>query len=100
VDKVQPGFGIRIKKLRLDMDMSQLDLAERVELSEEQISNIERGKSWTGEISFSLLANALGVSQKSLFDFSENVAFVNGGGLRRRASRKKPKLIVTRKRNT
>jgi transcriptional regulator with XRE-family HTH domain len=84
--------------LRLERGLSQFELAELVELSEEQISNIERGKSWTGELSFALLADALRVAQQSLFDYSQNDAFVKTGGLKRRAARKPAKLIVTRKR--
>lgn len=83
--------------LRLERGLSQLDLAELVELSEGQISNIERGRSWTGELSFALLARALDVPKKLLFDFRHNDAFIKGGGLNRRAQRKAAKLIVTRK---
>jgi transcriptional regulator with XRE-family HTH domain len=98
VENVQPNFGIRIKKLRLDRNLSQWKLAELVGISEEQISNIERGKSWTGELSFGLLARALNVTQNSLTDYSENEAFIRDGGLSRRAPREPAMLIVKRKR--
>jgi transcriptional regulator with XRE-family HTH domain len=98
VESAQPNFGIRIRKLRLDKGLSQRRLGDLVELSEEQISNIERGKSWTGELSFGLLAKALGVSQNSLTDYSENASFILAGGLSRRASREPALLIVRRKR--
>jgi len=98
VESVQPNFGIRIKMLRLERGLSQFELAELVGLSEGQISNIERGKSWTGELSFALLAKALRVAQQSLFDYSQNDAFIKSGGLNRRAARKPAKLIVIRKR--
>jgi transcriptional regulator with XRE-family HTH domain len=98
VEKVQPNFGIRIRKLRLDRGLSQRKLADLVGISEEQISNIERGKSWTGELSFGLLAKALGVAQNSLTDYRENEAFVKAGGLSRRAAREAAMLIVRRKR--
>jgi transcriptional regulator with XRE-family HTH domain len=78
--------------------MSQFDLAEEVGLSEGQINNIERGKSWVGELTFALLAKALRVSQGSLTDYSENEAFIRSGGLKRRAPRKVSKLIVRGKR--
>jgi transcriptional regulator with XRE-family HTH domain len=84
--------------LRLDKGLSQFDLAELSGLSEGQISNIERGLSWIGELSFSLLAGALGVSQQSLFDYCGNEAFVKNGGLTRRAPRRPAKLIVNRRR--
>jgi transcriptional regulator with XRE-family HTH domain len=98
VENVQPSFGIRIRKLRLDRGLSQRKLAELVGISEEQISNIERGKSWIGELSFGLLAKALGVTQSALTDYSENEAFIMSGGLSRRAPREPAMLIVRRKR--
>lgn len=96
---MQPKFGIRIRKLRLDKGLSQLQLAELADLSEDQISNIERGKSWVGEQTLSLLAAALSVSQQCLFDFSDNEEFLKLGGLKVRAPRKSPTLIVRHKRN-
>jgi transcriptional regulator with XRE-family HTH domain len=97
VEPVQPNFGIRIKKLRFDKDMSQQELADLCELSVEQISNIERGKSWTGEVSLALLANAFNVSQKALLDYTENDAFIQSGGLSWRASRNSRFSIQGRK---
>jgi transcriptional regulator with XRE-family HTH domain len=98
VENVQPNFGIRIRKLRLDRGLSQRKLAELVGISEEQISNIERGKSWTGELSFGLLAKALGITQHALTDYRENGAFLKAGGLSRRAPREPAMLVVRRKR--
>ncbi len=97
METTQPNFGIRIRKLRLDKGLSQRKLADLVDLSEDQVSLIERGKSWTGELSFALFADALGVPQKSLTDYSENDAFVAAGGLSKRASRERPLLVVRRK---
>jgi transcriptional regulator with XRE-family HTH domain len=99
VEIVQPKFGVRIRKLRLDKGLSQLQLAELVDLSEDQISKIERGKSWVGEQTLSLLAVALSASQKSLFDYSENEEFLRQGGLKTRAPRKPAVLIVRTRRN-
>lgn len=82
--------------LRLRKGMSQWELAELCGLSDDQIGKIERGKSWTGEMSLALLAQSLGVPQQSLFDYSENSAFVKSGGVRQRAPRKSSHLIVTR----
>jgi transcriptional regulator with XRE-family HTH domain len=69
-------------------------LAELTGLSEDQISKVERGKSWVGELTLGLLAKALDVPQSSLFDYSENEAFLRNGGLRARAPRKQATLIV------
>jgi transcriptional regulator with XRE-family HTH domain len=99
VEIVQPSFGIRVRQLRLDKGLSQLELAELVGLSsEEQISNIERGKSWVGEQTLALLAEALTVKQGLLFDYSGNEEFIRRGGLKRRAPRKPVVLIVRHKR--
>ena len=83
--------------LRLERGLSQFDLAELVGLSEGQISNIERGRSWTGELSFGLLSKALKVPQQSIFDYSQNEDFIKSGGPTRRSPRKRAKLIVTRR---
>ena len=94
MDVVQPQFGVRIRKLRLDRGLSQLALAEKTGLSEDQISKVERGKSWVGELTLDLLAKALDVPHSSLFDYSENEEFLNNGGLKVRAPRKAATLIV------
>lgn len=96
---VQPKFGIRLRKLLLDKGLSQLQLAELVDLSEDQISNIERGKSWEAERTLSLLAAAFSVLQQSLFDYSENEEFLKQGGLKVRAPRKSTTLIVRHRRH-
>jgi transcriptional regulator with XRE-family HTH domain len=83
--------------LRLRKGLSQWELAERCGLSSDQIGKIERGESWTGELTLALFADSLGVRQGSLFDYSGNASFVKGGGLRQRAPRKPAHLIVTRK---
>lgn len=94
---VQPNFGIRIRKLRLDKGWSQFDLANACGLSEDHVSNIERGNSWVSKEVIELLADVLNVAQKSLFDYSENDRFIAEGGLTRRAPRKPAKLIVRQK---
>lgn len=94
IEPVQPDFGIRIKKLRLDRDMTQQDLADLCELSVDQIQKIENGKSWTTDLSFALLADALKVSKDSLLDYSGNAEFIKKGGNTSRASRKRGPLTV------
>ena len=96
---VQPNFGIRVKRLRLDKKLSQLQLADRIGLSEDQVGNIERGKSWVGEQTLALLGSSLDVPQSSLFDYTGNDEFIKNGGLKARAPRERPTLIVRRRRN-
>ena len=98
VEIVQPKFGVRVRQLRLGKGLSQLALADLVGLSEDQIGNIERGKSWVGEQTLALLADAFEVPQSSLFDYSGNEEFLRNGGIRTRAPRRPAALIVRRKR--
>ena len=95
VQPVQPNFGIRIKKLRFDANMSQQELADLCELTVDQIANIERGKNFAGETTIALLADAFHVDHLSLFDYSENETFVKSGGMKWRAGRKPGVLRVT-----
>lgn len=85
---IQPDFGIRIRKLRFDANMGQQELADRCELSLDQISNIERGKSFAGAMTITLLARAFGIKHSGLFDYSENQDFIQSGGMKWRAVRK------------
>ena len=98
MEMLQPNFGIRIRQLRLGKGLSQWDLADLVGLSEDQIGNIERGRSWVGEPTFVFLANALDVEKQSLLDYTGNDAFITDGGLKARAQRKRSTLIVQNKR--
>ena len=87
VQPIQPHLGIRIKKLRFDANMSQQELADLCELSVDQIANIERGKSFAGETTITMIASAFGVPHSALFDYSENEHFVRSGGMKWRATR-------------
>jgi len=75
--------------------MSQQELADRCELSVDQITNIECGKSFAGEVTIAMLAGAFRVHHLALFDYSQNDAFVKAGGLKWRASRKANTLHVS-----
>ena len=90
----QPDFGIRIKSLRRENDLSQQDLAELIDRSVDLVNLIERGKSFVTRTTLKRLANVFQVPEMSLFDYSKNKEFVDSGGLRWRASRKRSPLIV------
>jgi transcriptional regulator with XRE-family HTH domain len=68
--------------------MGQQELADLCELSLDQVSNIERGKSFAGEMTLTLLAKAFRISHSALFDYSQNQDFINSGGMKWRAARK------------
>jgi transcriptional regulator with XRE-family HTH domain len=66
----QVQLGKRIQKLRNEAGVTQEELANKVERSSEQISNIERGKSWPSfELIFEI-AEALNVSPAKFFDWA------------------------------
>ena len=75
--------------------MSQQELADLCELSVDQVMNIERGKSFTSEMTIALLAAAFGLGDpQKLFDYSENESFVKSGGMKWRAGRKSSVIRV------
>jgi transcriptional regulator with XRE-family HTH domain len=94
---VQPDFGVRIKNLRRDNNLSQRGLADLTGYSEDFINKIERGKSFVSQTSLKGLAKAFKVLIRSLFNFAGNRAFIQSGGLKWRASRTPPALIVRHK---
>ena len=59
-------LGIRIRKKREKQNMSQADLAARVQLSTQHISNVENAKSKIGLDKLVSVANALGCSVDEL----------------------------------
>ena len=97
VEVVQPDFGIRIKNLRRDNNLSQRGLADLVGRTEEFINKIERNKSFVSKTTLGRLSKAFKVSLASLLDFSGNEEFIKSGGLKWRASRTPPVLIVRHK---
>lgn len=62
-------LGKRIKELRESKNISQLKLAEELNMEASNLSKIERGIQIPKEESLIKLANALNVSIKDLFDY-------------------------------
>jgi transcriptional regulator with XRE-family HTH domain len=56
-----------VRELRLRLELSQEDLAERADLHRNYIGGIERGERNVGLINVGKLADALGVSVADLF---------------------------------
>jgi transcriptional regulator with XRE-family HTH domain len=68
--KLQKLFGSKIYELRLKADLTQAQLAEKADVSNDTISRIERGlRSPSFEVLESL-SSALGVEVRDLFNFS------------------------------
>jgi transcriptional regulator with XRE-family HTH domain len=64
-------FGKRVKSIRISHKFTQAQLAEKIGCSVEYISRIERGLASPSFDSISKLADALGVTAKTLFDFTD-----------------------------
>ena len=64
-------FGKRIRELRRERKLTQAQLAERVELSINYISQIETGVASPTFETIVKLAEGLGVEIKQLFDFPD-----------------------------
>ncbi|VAX07880.1 hypothetical protein MNBD_GAMMA26-2356 [hydrothermal vent metagenome] len=62
-------FGRKLRLLRMQVDLTQEQLAEQVGLTIESISNIERGIFGPKFDNLEKIANALNVEVKELFDF-------------------------------
>ena len=69
VSMIQEKVGQRIRKLRRQLGISQEELASRANLDRTYITSVERGKRNISVVNLEKLANALGVSLKTFFDF-------------------------------
>lgn len=61
-------FGKRLKSLRLDRDLTQLELAEILDMSPNFIGMIERGERNTTVENVFKIARALGIKPSVLFE--------------------------------
>lgn len=65
---IQKRFGQKVKQLRLDKELSQLELAIECELEKTAISRIENGRTNVTLKTAFILSEALGVDMKDLFE--------------------------------
>lgn len=70
-DEYLKKLGDRIRHIRKSKNMTQLDLAGKMDNFAEQIGRIERGKQNVSVCTLKRIANALDISMKDLFDFDE-----------------------------
>lgn len=61
-------FGKRLKSLRIDRDLTQLELAEILDMSPNFIGMIERGERNTTVENVFNIARALGIKPSNLFE--------------------------------
>ena len=60
-------LGENVKRIRKEQKLTQFQLAEKAELSEETVKNIELSRCWTSDKNLAKLTKALEVDIHSLF---------------------------------
>lgn len=69
-ENVEKKFGIKLAYIRKQQKLSQMKLAEKVDMNFNYIGQIERGEANVTIHTMKTLANALGVELKELFTFT------------------------------
>ena len=67
--EVIKAFGLKVRSIRLSMGWTQEELANESNLEISQINRIELGKINTSISHAAIIARALGIELKELFDF-------------------------------
>ena len=67
---LEKRFGAKLAYIRKSKKLSQMKLAEMVDMNFNYIGQIERGEANVTIKTIKILANALDIDVKSLFDFS------------------------------
>ena len=71
--EIAKKLGLRIKELREKQGLTQLKLAEILDMEASNLSKIERGIQIPKEESLDNISKALNVEVKELFDYTENI---------------------------
>ena len=66
-DDIQKRLGENVKRIRKEQNLTQFQLAEKAELSEETVKNIELSRCWTSDKNLSKITKALGIDISVLF---------------------------------
>lgn len=66
-DDIQKRLGENVKRIRKEQKLTQFQLAERAELSEETVKNIELSRCWTSDKNLAKITKALHVDVHCLF---------------------------------
>ena len=69
---IKQAFGKKIKEIRLQQNLTQEQLAERVGISPKSLSQIELGNNFISAENLEQVCNALNIQPKSLFDFEQD----------------------------
>ena len=66
-DDIKKRLGENVKRIRKERKLTQFQFAEKAELSEETVKNIELSRCWTSDKNLAKLTKALEVDIHSLF---------------------------------
>ena len=66
-DDIQKRLGENVKRIRKEQKLTQFQLAEKAELSEETVKNIELSRCWTSDKNLAKITKALHVDVHCLF---------------------------------
>ncbi|MFI3301199.1 MAG: helix-turn-helix transcriptional regulator [Candidatus Gastranaerophilales bacterium] len=72
MSKVKKLFGLRIKELRKEKEITQDYFAEMIEIATRNLSKIETGKCFPSPEKLEKIATSLGCEIKDLFDFEHH----------------------------
>ena len=75
-DDIQTRLGENVKRIRKEQNLTQFQLAEKADLSEETVKNIELSRCWTSDKNLAKLTKALQVDIHCLFLPGQNSSFV------------------------
>ena len=74
MDNLKKNFGQRIKKIRLKHNLSQEELAEKIDIAVNNMGKIERGESFVTAQTLAKLAEVLDVKVQDFFRFDTFVS--------------------------
>lgn len=79
---IQKRLGQNVKRLRKDKNLTQFQLAEKADISEETVKNIELSRCWTSDKNLEKITKALNVDIGALFlpvktSFDDNSIIAN-----------------------
>lgn len=71
LSRLKKNFGLKVKKYREDLELTQTKLAELIGIEPASLSRIESGKSFVSSVILHKICRALNVEPVKLFDFKD-----------------------------
>jgi len=72
-NQLQKSLGNKIRKLRKSKGLNQEELAEKLNIAVNTLSNIERGNAFMTSTTIEKIADIFEISYKDLFSFQDNI---------------------------